>query len=532
MLKIRGKLVLSFGIVMIILLSALGSITYYTFKDSISYSKEYSSKLSLKNHRLALDNVLNTLLLDMQLMTEKINIEKQSLEKFTFSKILSEHEIARVMIDDAVVFENDSRLYGVDTQSAHELGLRHAVIEGAPQSFANLYLLDNAVWMRSEMRFSDTKTIRLFARLNIEMLWQLVFSGNSREADSLIFVASGEELLFSHLEQSLSTSNKSNRNFTALLKQPARLNSIVQTLTNNDENVVLLDGNYVVASSLGVMDWYIYSLQSADDYLADIIKLKNRIIAATLITLWFSIWIVLIVAHKIAKPISLLATATRSIQSANYSAPLIFKKTNDEIGDLASSFENMRKHIEKLIFTDTLTAIFNRRYLLRMMELEVSKSIREDLPLAFIMIDLDHFKAVNDTYGHVAGDEVLKAAAAALASAVRDYDIPARYGGEEFCVILPSTELKDALMAAERIRLEVASLSIQHDGQSISVSCSLGVAQLQTVNAYQSRSSEDVMKSLMSNADEALYLAKENGRNCSYVFSSEDTETQLRCAQE
>jgi two-component system cell cycle response regulator len=128
-------------------------------------------------------------------------------------------------------------------------------------------------------------------------------------------------------------------------------------------------------------------------------------------------------------------------------------------------------------------------------------------PVATLLIDMDHFKSINDTYGHAAGDEVLKEFALRLATSVRAIDVLCRYGGEEFVVVMPDTQQEDACRIAERIRLHVAGAPFRiHGGRdTISATISIGVA--------SSHDPEDTLEALLQRADEALYEAKSGGRN-------------------
>ena len=222
-----------------------------------------------------------------------------------------------------------------------------------------------------------------------------------------------------------------------------------------------------------------------------------------------------------------MSVATLAIQKLNYSNPLVFRERKDEIGDLAKSFETMRSHIEKLIFTDTLTGVFNRRYLLLAMAKQLSETLHEEEPFVFIMIDLDHFKAVNDVHGHGAGDTVLTAVASILAKSVKDLGMVARYGGEEFCVLLPGTDEVAALLVAERLREAVQALEINCDGKILNVTCSLGIAEIGCVPNYKDLNEDDVIHTLMSYADLALYSAKRHGRNCSMTYSANASDVEV-----
>lgn len=153
---------------------------------------------------------------------------------------------------------------------------------------------------------------------------------------------------------------------------------------------------------------------------------------------------------------------------------------------------------------DSLTGLFNQATFYRALEREIAALRRRDLPLCVMMIDIDYFKRANDTFGHQAGDAVLRGLSAVLVSNVRVRDSVARYGGEEFAIILPDMGEDAALKIAERIRCEVADLVVEAGEQRIKVTISLGVAHL---------CAEDSPRQLVARADRALYQAKGEGRN-------------------
>ncbi len=148
---------------------------------------------------------------------------------------------------------------------------------------------------------------------------------------------------------------------------------------------------------------------------------------------------------------------------------------------------------------------------------EISRALRTHTPLALALMDIDHFKAVNDTYGHLAGDTVLRALGAALREQVREYDVPGRFGGEEFVVLLPQTDESAALRIAERLRTHVGAMSIPIGGNSGSGTCvrltvSVGVAVLPATGGE--------LTDLLAAADSALYVAKQAGRNRTHLAGS------------
>ena len=157
---------------------------------------------------------------------------------------------------------------------------------------------------------------------------------------------------------------------------------------------------------------------------------------------------------------------------------------------------------------DGLTRLSNRNSLISRGQEEIRRARASDAmpPLSCIMIDLDHFKQINDTWGHHAGDEVLIAASKVMMDSARPNDEVGRYGGEEFAVLLPGTTLLQAKLIAERIRKRISSMNVVVDGQKIDVTASFGVA------CYPSPDVE-AMSDLLKTADKALYEAKETGRN-------------------
>src|SRR5262249_21173922 len=155
-----------------------------------------------------------------------------------------------------------------------------------------------------------------------------------------------------------------------------------------------------------------------------------------------------------------------------------------------------------------LTQLLNRRALTERITAEMERALRYDSSLALLMIDLDHFKRVNDTYGHLVGDDVLRDVASLLTQTIRTTDMVARYGGEEFLVLLPETEDVGAESFAERIRVAVEAhpFGARSDQPALKLTASIGVA---TFPAARIESVED----LFARADAALYRAKADGRN-------------------
>ncbi|MCW8943909.1 MAG: sensor domain-containing diguanylate cyclase [Sedimenticola sp.] len=170
-----------------------------------------------------------------------------------------------------------------------------------------------------------------------------------------------------------------------------------------------------------------------------------------------------------------------------------------------------REHLVVAGTTDALTGLHNRRYLDRRLEEEVTRALRYQHPLSCLFIDADHFKRVNDTHGHGAGDSVLREIALRVKECLRASDIATRFGGEEFALLLPQTDATEACTLAERIRQRIQDKPIAvHGGESVAVTVSIGVAPMRF---EQNNPVEAVSKTLLDEADRSLYIAKASGRN-------------------
>jgi diguanylate cyclase (GGDEF)-like protein/PAS domain S-box-containing protein len=170
--------------------------------------------------------------------------------------------------------------------------------------------------------------------------------------------------------------------------------------------------------------------------------------------------------------------------------------------------------LENLSKTDSLTGLLNRRTLLEIAAKEISRYQRSGTVFCLLMLDLDHFKNINDTYGHAGGDKILQAVAELLKEQERPYDYAVRMGGEEFCILLSNTSMKQAYRFAERIKKLISEINIYEKGQSIKITTSIGISEVIKTDIN--------LESTLKRADEALYNAKEAGRNC--IVKSEIVE--------
>jgi diguanylate cyclase (GGDEF)-like protein len=234
--------------------------------------------------------------------------------------------------------------------------------------------------------------------------------------------------------------------------------------------------------------------------------------------------------RSIVTPLLHLIDAANSIAEGDLDVQLLATR-NDEFGHLARIFNRMvdklrhsraevvaanqtmqeqNKLLEKLSVTDGLTGLYNRSKLDAILEDELARFKRNQRSFALLVMDIDYFKTLNDTYGHIVGDEVIVAVARILSESIRSVDYAARYGGDEFVIVMVEATADMALKTAERIRSRVNDIRYNANGQTVSVTVSIGVV--------QSQQSDDISPTaLFARADSALYEAKRAGRNRAYL---------------
>lgn len=184
---------------------------------------------------------------------------------------------------------------------------------------------------------------------------------------------------------------------------------------------------------------------------------------------------------------------------------LAWKQAEKIVEERSRELFAMNQELEKLSSSDPLTGLHNRRHFGAAARIEFQRALRFDLKLSAIMMDIDHFNRVNDRFGHAMGDTVLVGVAGACKAGIRVTDLDARYGGEEFCFLLPETDLDEARILGERLRVAVAGLRFVTGGESFTVTASFGVA--------ERLAGEDSIEDLLARSDKALYEAKKDGRD-------------------
>lgn len=198
-------------------------------------------------------------------------------------------------------------------------------------------------------------------------------------------------------------------------------------------------------------------------------------------------------------------------QAFNLGAFDYIKKPINEVELLARlrsalRYRKQQEELKEKAMKDGLTELYNHTLLLELLEKEYKKAQRDGKAIAFLMIDIDHFKRINDTYGHLVGDRILHEVAGILYENSRQSDVVGRYGGEEFGIVLPDISLEDTERVSERIRTSVEEYEINVDGELIKLSVSIGVC-------FKEYANDSGCHNMIKQADRALYRAKENGRN-------------------
>lgn len=200
--------------------------------------------------------------------------------------------------------------------------------------------------------------------------------------------------------------------------------------------------------------------------------------------------------------------AEKELQDFNKRLEQLVAERTSELQTALDRLNKKNSYLKEIVRRDGLTGLYNHSTILQIVGDKINEARRYAYPLSLIILDLDYFKRVNDTYGHLFGDHVLKTVARHLLQTIRNVDFAGRLGGEEFAVLLPSTSLKGALTTAEKIRSSISNLTWEH--KDFRVTLSGGVV----------RYENDTVESMVARADKYLYMAKKNGRNkiCSMQY--------------
>jgi diguanylate cyclase (GGDEF)-like protein len=276
---------------------------------------------------------------------------------------------------------------------------------------------------------------------------------------------------------------------------------------------------------MSTLDWGIVAEKQRAKAYAQIVQLRNftmALVAGLLLIMGLGAYLL---GLSMVRPLDRLTSGAARVAAGDLQVDIPVS-SRSEVGYLTEVFNSMvarlrrgreklaainetlrqkNEELHKISITDSLTGLYNRKHLMDTLDREVARSERHKHPFALLIIDIDHFKEYNDTYGHLAGDEVLRRLASVFKESIRSCDYAARYGGEEFIFLLPETGAEDGAQAAERIRSRVAEEEFGSSDKPTVVTVSVGIA------AYPNHG--DNPKTIVGLADDALYKAKERGRN-------------------
>lgn len=272
-------------------------------------------------------------------------------------------------------------------------------------------------------------------------------------------------------------------------------------------------------------DWAVVAEMEKSGAYADIVRLGTWTALLVCVLLMAMGLFAYLLGHSIVKPLQRLSGEAGKVASGDLEVDLPVHG-NSEVSYLTQVFNHMvaslrrgqeeisqahealiekNRELHRLSITDSLTGIFNRKHVMDLFDMEFIRTQRYGTAFSVLIADLDHFKAVNDTYGHLAGDSVLRSIAKAMVESVRACDHVGRYGGEEFVVVLPNTGIDGAMDMAERIRQTIRRVEFNNEGEAFSMTLSMGVAVC--------RDDDNSVEAILKRADDALYQAKAKGRD-------------------
>jgi diguanylate cyclase (GGDEF)-like protein len=271
--------------------------------------------------------------------------------------------------------------------------------------------------------------------------------------------------------------------------------------------------------SMPELSWAVFIQQPYEAVYWNLGRMRRLSIFVGALSLCFAVLLAFLISRYITRSIVKLTHGVRQVANRNFTFKVDINSKN-EIGELAATFNQMvdqlnshrkdleekQKELELLARTDALTGLNNHRHFMDQLSCEIKQAVRHNSPLSVMILDLDDFKRVNDTYGHLIGDRVLSTIAELIKQHVRSTDIAARYGGDEFCVALPNTTAPGARGLAKKLCEEIAEVVFSADSEVVfHITCSIGLAQFH----------KDMKNSLviLKFADQALYKAKSAGRN-------------------
>lgn len=399
------------------------------------------------------------------------------------------------------------------------------------QDFANIRNVSKAIKLESELlqHLVDSETGQRGYIITGEMEYLQPYFESTVKANkkieainSLVGISSTQKEVIMQIEQLIGKKIAEMQSTIDLYKS-GKIDEAIAVIKNSTGKILMDE----IRNKLTLLNQEnTLALDAKQDKLENLQQfIRNIFIAETVIFGIILFLLGIVVSKTILNPLSKLYLSVISFDASKEFTPVVISN-RDEIGALAIAFNSMGEQVVKKVnrlndatkdaekerdiaviesISDPLTGLSNRRYLEVELRKQILSSHRYSQKLCLIMLDIDHFKKVNDTYGHVIGDIVLVELAKLIKNEVRGSDLAIRFGGEEFIVVLSHTAIKDAKDKAEQLRKKVEQLQIAElKGNNITIS--LGVTELKEDDHDATR--------FISRADEALYIAKNSGRNC------------------
>ncbi|NOI67128.1 GGDEF domain-containing protein [Vibrio sp. 99-8-1] len=448
-------------------------------QNSIDIRTKFSNEVTvfeeLNNELIILERVLADL---NQLIARKIKINEQSK-----IKVLSLFELMK----DVVTFKNDSNSHQITEADRNAItewvntSVHMLSLAGESSTLTTLYKLkriESTLKNDAEKLKESSGKVPLLYKDEILLL-------EKRVNDELLGIDGLIALMHSRVKVAIESASRAN-----FAKKVVSDFKATQTTLFNE----LIDDAANTTSHLN----------------SNVEKMTSVLVILYFILLCSIAWVIYYFHHNLVlRLVNLNSAILERIAGREAN---ITETRNDELTDMTKSFIYYEKEVIKreaalneVAMKDSLTGLSNRRHFMEVMKSEVARCTRYQNNLSLLMLDIDFFKKINDTYGHFSGDVVLKQIAVLLTKELREVDTVARLGGEEFAVLLPETDRQESLLLAERIRCAVDEYSFEDEGNSIHCTVSIGVSVCSRGN--------NCFGDLLKEADRALYQAKEQGRN-------------------
>lgn len=414
---------------------------------------------------------------------------------------------------------------GADSASADPLPkdwleqLKKRLFEGEKNHFP-AHVDREFLFIAGAVRASDGGMLGLLAtKINLNAIRTILKRQTMRDIDEIYLLDASGRLLVSTSIAALKPQH---------MTQPSSANVPASTFPHRDPMDYINHHDRAVlgtAVTISFMDWVMVAEMEKESAYAEIVALRR--ITATLVGgLMLCIGILAyIFGHRLVGPVRRLSNEAARVASGDLDVDIpvtglsevsyltqVFnhmvvslRHNREELSSANHALRETNEELHQISITDGLTGLHNRKHIMELFGREKSRSQRTRGSLSVLMIDIDYFKEINDTYGHPVGDKVMARLAETLASSVRGCDHVGRYGGEEFMVILPESTVETAAITADRIRTNVGNLQFLEDGGNFSVTVSVGVAGLPNHGEHT--------ESILGHADNALYQAKAEGRD-------------------